>query len=67
MASDPKANNNYRKEDELLLLEEISEFKKVIECKTTDKITSKEKVSLHSKYTPYFQCNNEFCMYFKSE
>jgi hypothetical protein len=62
MASEPKAkrmrsNNYYRKEEELLLLEQISKFKKIIECKTTDKVTSQEKVSLHSKYTPCFQCN----------
>jgi hypothetical protein len=48
MASEPKAkrmcSNNYRKEEELLLLEEISKFKKIIECKTTDKVTSQEKV-----------------------
>ena len=36
---------NFTKEDELILLQDIRNYKKIIECKISNKITNTEKVS----------------------
>nr|CAI5853442.1 unnamed protein product [Callosobruchus analis] len=49
--------NNFTKE-ELLLVRMVSQFKKVVECKVSDKINNQDKNDAWRKITEYFTADN---------
>uniref|UniRef100_A0A6P7GGK5 Regulatory protein zeste n=1 Tax=Diabrotica virgifera virgifera TaxID=50390 RepID=A0A6P7GGK5_DIAVI len=49
---------NFTKEEELLLIEEVSKYKAIIECKTTNKLNWNEKEKAWKKIVANFNAKN---------
>jgi hypothetical protein len=57
MANTPRKRSlNFSKEEELLLLEEVEKFKKIVECKITNRVTCTEKVGRIGNIFEHYDC-----------
>jgi hypothetical protein len=62
MANTPRKRSlNFSKEEELLLLEEVEKFKKIVECKITNRVTCTEKNEAWQKIANNFNAKSNHC------
>nr|CAI5854909.1 unnamed protein product [Callosobruchus analis] len=50
--------SNFTKEEELLLVRMVSQFKKVVECNVSDKVSKQNQNDAWRKVTEYLNVNN---------